>query len=321
MGGSSSLHGFRLVCSLRATPLSRSLSFPVFQESFGLDVLSDPPLLKPEPPPPARTPGQLQPEASVPGPWQNPALLPVVPSRLEPQGAGKSPPALVSGLCSGWAGGRAVKDPKFCRNWDQPSRVCLHGGVKRLGTGLLRRPGQKARQPLGKLPGLRAASTPPFHSLVSPQGGYDGHPHENMTLLSTVALLTVVRRWTQPNAHWLMHKKVIHGLGAWWATGHGVTQSQTRLKRLSTHVHMAVHTTGCYQSRSADEALTEPSDGTGGEAGHESTCCPTALMRNVQKRRGHADRLGVAGAGEGCWGRNKGIRAFFGKNVLECSRI
>ena len=275
-----------------------------------------------------------------------------------------------------------MKDPKFCRNWDQPSRVCLHGGVKRLGTGLLRRPGQKAGQPLGKLPGLRAASppaqesrtasgkvpgtqgrltarsggqdslwesswdsgpphrplrrpgqplgklpglraasTPPFHSLVSPQGGYAGHPHENMTLLSTVALLTVLRRWTQPNAHWLMHKKVIRGLGGWWATGHGVTQSRTQLKRLSTHVHMAVHTTGCYQSRSADEALTEPSDGTGGEAGHESTCCPTALMRNVQKRRGHADRPGVAGAGEGCWGRNKGIRAFFDKNVLECSRI
>ena len=49
---------------------------------------------------------------------------------------------------------------KFCRNWDQPSRVCLHRGVKQLGTGLLRRPGQKAGQPLGKLPGLRAASTP-----------------------------------------------------------------------------------------------------------------------------------------------------------------
>ena len=119
---------------------------------------------------------------------------------------------------------------------------------------------------------------PPFHSPVHPQGGYDGHLYENRTLLYTAALLTVVRRWTQPNAHWLMHKEVNRGLGAWWATGHGVTQSRTRLKRLSTHVHTAVRTTGCYQSRSTDEALTEPSDGTGGGAGHESTCCPTALM-------------------------------------------
>lgn len=57
MGGSSSLRGFRLVCSLRRTPLSRSLRFPIFQGAFGLDVLSDPSLLKPEPallpPPPA----------------------------------------------------------------------------------------------------------------------------------------------------------------------------------------------------------------------------------------------------------------------------
>ena len=31
--------------------------------------------------------------------------------------------------------------------------------------------------------------------------------------------------------------------GPWWATVHGVTRSQTRLKRLSTHMHMDTHWT------------------------------------------------------------------------------
>ena len=30
--------------------------------------------------------------------------------------------------------------------------------------------------------------------------------------------------------------------GAWWATVHGVTKSQTRLKRLNTHTHTHTHT-------------------------------------------------------------------------------
>ena len=30
--------------------------------------------------------------------------------------------------------------------------------------------------------------------------------------------------------------------GAWWATVHGVTKSQTRLKRLYTHTHTHTHT-------------------------------------------------------------------------------
>ena len=28
--------------------------------------------------------------------------------------------------------------------------------------------------------------------------------------------------------------------GAWWATDHGVAKSQTRLKRLSTHIYIGV---------------------------------------------------------------------------------
>ena len=104
MRGSSSLHGFRLVCSLRATPLSRSLSFPVFQESFGLDVLSDPSLLKPEPPPPARTPGQLQPVSLDPGRTRLCSQLYLHGLNLRAQA--RVPQLFVSGLCSGWAEGQ-----------------------------------------------------------------------------------------------------------------------------------------------------------------------------------------------------------------------
>ena len=31
--------------------------------------------------------------------------------------------------------------------------------------------------------------------------------------------------------------------GAWWATVHGVTKSQTRLRQLSTHTHVNMHAT------------------------------------------------------------------------------
>lgn len=100
--------------------------FPHFPGRLDWAGLSDPSLLKPEPAS-CPHPGQLQPEASVPGPWQHPALLPVVRSRLEPQGAGKVP-ALVSGLCSrGGQGGGGSERSKFCRNWDQPARVSPWG--------------------------------------------------------------------------------------------------------------------------------------------------------------------------------------------------
>lgn len=194
MGGSRSLRGFRLVCSLRGTPLSWSLRFPIFQRAFGLDVLSDPSLLKPEPallpPPPASC--SLKPVSLDPGSTQPCSQLYVHGLDLREQA--RVPQLLYLDSASDERGkGEAVEDPKFCRNWDQPARVCLHGGVKRLGTRLLRRPGQKAGQNLGKLPGLRATSPP-----VRPLGGDNGHPYENMTLLSTAALLSVARRWTQP---------------------------------------------------------------------------------------------------------------------------
>ncbi|CAN0518108.1 unnamed protein product [Rangifer tarandus platyrhynchus] len=75
------------------------------------------------------------------------------------------------------------------------------------------------------------------------QGSDDGHPHEDMALLPTAALLTVARRWTQP-------KRPLAGA----------------------------------QSKNTAEALTEPSDHADGDAGQETTCCPTAPIRNGQKR-------------------------------------
>lgn len=181
-----------------------------------------------------------------------------------------------------------------------------------------RSPVQKAGRPLGKRPGRGAASPPPFHSLCVPRGSDDGHPHENMALLPKAALLTVARRWTQPKRPLADAQISKLWLGAWWATGQEVTQSRTRLKRLSAHVPTAVRTTGCHQSRNTAEALTEPSDDADGDAGQETACCPTAPIRNGQKRRVRADSQG-----RGAGGESKGIRAFFGdhKNILECSQI
>ena len=53
--------------------------------------------------------------------------------------------------------------------------------------------------------------------------------------------------------------------GVWWATVHGVTKSQTGLKRLSTHTHTHTHThsdqdSGWFLSRAVDVSWVDAQD-------------------------------------------------------------